>query len=226
MVVQLRLDPGAGAGVLGLWTDRSDPADVAFSGPAADAPGSGDPVVWQVHLPPDEARAWQTLDASQRALEHTRRSLGNLPGRVDGWLADVLLHDRRVDVAFGADAEVTDRDAGAAVEGLGRLVRVGTPTAWVETHIGERLMARSRTTFAGDLTTVVLAAEADALVQHEHSLALAAASRITALQTAAATVRAAVAIAARIGMPGGPLLALPLAWRLLRRTMGPAGGGA
>jgi hypothetical protein len=224
MVVQLRLDPAPGRGLLGLWADDGDRADVAFSGPA-DVGDPGDTVVWQVHLPTHRASAWRMLDDSHRTLERTRRQLTELPELVDGWLEDGPARERRVAVAFGADTDDAEQEVGEAVEGLGRLARVGAPTAWVETHVDERLVARSRTTFAGDLTTVVLTAEADGLVRHERSLALAGESRITALQTTAATVRTAVAIATRLSMPGGPLLALPLAWRLLRRTVGPPGTG-
>jgi hypothetical protein len=227
MVVQLRLDPAPDRGLLGLWADDGDPADVAFSGPA-DVGDPGDTVVWQVHLPTHGASAWRMLDDSRRTLERTRRRLTELPELVDGWLEDGAPREQRVAVAFGADTDDAEQEVEEAVEGLGRLARVGAPTAWVETHVDARLVARSRTTFAGDLTTVVLTAEADGLVRHERSLALAGESRITALQTTAATVRTAVAIAARLSLPGGPLLALPLAWRLLRRNLGtpePGGGG-
>jgi hypothetical protein len=218
MVVRLRLDPTAAAGVLGLWSDQADPADVAFKGPM-DVQSRDAEAVWQVHLPANEASARQLLDQGQRALERTRRQLTGLPAAVEGWLADGGLREQQVEVAFGAQTETAEQDVEDAVEGLGRLVRVGAPIAWVETHVAERLLARSRITFAGDLTTVVVTAEGDALAGHQRSLALAAASRIAALQATAATVRAAVAIAARLSLPGGPLLALPLAWRLFRRDL-------
>jgi hypothetical protein len=225
MAVQLRLDPAPGRGLLGLWADDGDRAHVAFSG-SADVGDPGGTVVWQVHLPTHRASAWRMLDDSHRTLERTRRRLTELPGLVDELLEDGPAREQRAAVAFGADTEGAEQEVGEAVEGLGRLARLGAPTAWVETHLDERLVARSRTTFAGDLTTVVLTAEADGLERHERSLALAGESRITALQTTAATVRTAVAIATRLSMPGGPLLALPLAWRLLRRTAGPPGRAA
>jgi hypothetical protein len=226
MVVRLRLDPTAADGLLGLWSDQADPADIAFTGPT-DVQSRDAETVWQVRLPANETSARQLLDQSQQALERSRQQLTGLPAAVEGWLADGARREARVEVAFSAQTETAEQDLEDAVEGLGHLVRVGAPVAWVETQVAERLLARSRITFAGELTTVVAAAESAALAGHERSLALAAASRIAALQAAAATVRAAVAIATRLSLPGGPLLALPLAWRLLRRDLAPpasAGG--
>jgi hypothetical protein len=220
MVVRLRLDPAAEAGMLGIWSDEADPTDITFSTPT-DVEHRDAEAVWQVHLPAEEASAWRLLDHGQQVLERTRNQVTGLPAAVDGWFSDRTLHDQGVEIAFSVETRTVEQEVEDAVEKIGQLVRVGAPTAWVETHVAEQLLARSRISVAGDLTTVVFAADrGDSLAGHERSLALVTASRIAAVRAAAATVRAAAAIAARLSLPGGPLLALPLAWRLLRH--GPA----
>ena len=222
VVVQLTLDPGAFDRLLGLWADRMVSGDVAFSD--TDLTSTPDEeVVWQVHLPDDAAVASRALTKAQEGLQSTRGRLAGVPDHLAEWLASDArgVHGPEAGVAFDTAATEPSRFVAPAVEGIRRLVRASSPTAWVETRCGERLVARSRTSLSGAVSTVVLADELRWVAQHQQTLLLTTETRITALQTTAVTVRAAVSIAARLGLPGGPLLALPLAWRFIRRFVEP-----
>jgi hypothetical protein len=228
VVVQLTFDPGATDGLLGLWAERTVTGDVSFSAPdlprTSEEEEEEEEVVWQVTLPADRAAASRALTEAYDGLGSTRDRLATVPDQLAWWLAGDArgVHAPDPEVAFDTVATEPGRLLAPAVEGLRRLTRASSPTAWVETTCGERLVARSRTSLSGAVSTVVGSDELRWLAQHQETLLLAAETRITALQTTAVTVRTAVAIAARLGLPGGPLLALPLAWRFIRRFVEPS----
>jgi hypothetical protein len=224
MAMQLRLDPSASEPLLGLWATRTATPEVTFSGTAGRG-ASDDEVVWQVDLPEDAAVAADVLSSARQGLQRSVGRLEIVPDRLAGWLAsaDGNLLDHDAEIAFATDGEQPGRRVAPAVEGLRRLVGASAPTAWVETHCGDRLVARSRTTLSGAVSTVLREGEVRAIAQHQQTLALATATRIAALQTTAETVRTAVAIAARLSVPGGALFALPVAWRFIQRVVGSTG---
>jgi hypothetical protein len=99
----------------------------------------------------------------------------------------------------------------AAIAGLSRML---LHLAWVETHQGGRLLARTVVDWGGDMDTAWgwdIAGEQ--FEYHHRSLALALASRITLLNTLSITSRAAVKLSVLIATPGASLLALPAAWK-------------
>jgi hypothetical protein len=224
MAMQLRLDPSASEPLLGLWATRTVTPEVEFS-TAGRGTSDDEEVVWQVDLPEDAAVAADVLSVAQQGLQRSLGRLEIVPDRRAEWLAsaDGNLPGHDAEVAFATVGEHPGRHLAPAVEGLRRLAGASTPTAWVETRCGDRLVARSRTTLSGAVSTVLREGEVRVIAQHQQTLVLAAATRIAALQTTAETVRTAVAIAARLSVPGGALFALPMAWRFIQRIVGPTG---
>jgi hypothetical protein len=215
MAVHIHLDPASGSSVLELWTQASSASDVAFSEPAG---VTDDEVTWEVTLPADQAVTAAALRSAHADLDATARALEEVRAQVALWGTEPPWGD--TDVAFGADAGTLGGpdDADAAV-GLDRLARAAAPIAWVETRVGGQLVARSRTTLGGATSAVVLDGGLRHLVRHQQALELATRSRLMALETVATVLRATLAVAARLGLPGGPLLTLPLVWRLVRRLV-------
>jgi hypothetical protein len=105
----------------------------------------------------------------------------------------------------------------AALAGLSRML---LHLAWVETHQGGRLLARTVVNWSGDMdTTWDWDVVQEQFEYHHRSLALALASRITLLNTLSITTRAAVKLSVLIATPGASLLALPAAWKYVNQIL-------
>lgn len=113
-----------------------------------------------------------------------------------------------------------DEIAGGFRKFLGDVERVILHYADVETRVGGRLVARTVVGWTGDFTTWWGEAPGPGGAElHGRTVGLALRSRATVLETLLAAIRGAVKIAAMLTMPGGYLLALPLAWNFLRRFL-------
>lgn len=217
MAVQFTLDPAASDRLFGLWADDTTPADVEFTA-AGQAVANSEPT-WRVDLPVEPAAASAILETAQERLDRTRSGLAVAPDRLAEWLErdDTGVAELDARLEYGVLADHRGRQLREAAEVIGLFVRSCAPTAWLETHSGGRVVARSRMALSGSVSTVVVRGNTDGTARHQEALVVTAASRTTAVCAAAVTVHSAVAIAARLSLPGGPLLALPLAWRLLQR---------
>jgi len=103
---------------------------------------------------------------------------------------------------------------------IDRLLRTVSHFAWVETAVGEKLIARTIVGWDGDADTA-WEAESNALEyqDHQRSLSQALASRNIILHAILVTVQSAAKLAALLATPGGVLLALPLAWRFVNQIL-------
>lgn len=102
----------------------------------------------------------------------------------------------------------------------GQVAQACSPTALVETRTGGALVGRSLIELRGDVRTAWRAGRgADDALLHETTVALVQSTRATLLRMVAVTTAGASAIAVRLALPGGPLLALPAAWRFIQRAL-------
>jgi hypothetical protein len=92
--------------------------------------------------------------------------------------------------------------------------------AWVETRIGGQLMARTSVDWNGDMdTTWQIQPNPEQVHQHERTLQLALASRITLLRTFAAVTTNAAKLSMLVAAPGGAILALPASLSLINQII-------
>jgi hypothetical protein len=193
----------AGADLLGVWRVGPPAAGVAFT---AARPTTPEVPLWRIDLPADPVQAAGRLEAGQARLLAASIRLADATARLD-----VELDHTGAGVAFAAEAELA---------GWQRLTSACRPSAWVETRIQGEPAARSLLGLEGALRTVCrpgLGPSGAAL--HRESVRLVVDSRAAFLRVVACVTRGAVAISARLALPGGPVLALPIAWRLVRRVL-------
>ena len=112
-------------------------------------------------------------------------------------------------------------DAGAQVQQvLAGMLQQVLYLAWVETHIGERTLARTVVNWGGDSDSVwnpALLPEEISL--HRRSLGLAVVSRLALLRLVMTITQGAAKISVLIAAPGANLLALPAAWKFVNRLL-------
>jgi hypothetical protein len=112
-------------------------------------------------------------------------------------------------------------EAFRAFEGsMERLIRQVTHFAWVETEVGEVMIARSIVSWNGDANTAWGHGLGGGLYQrHRRSLAQALASRNLLLHALVTTAQSAAKLGVLLATPGGALLALPLAWKFVNQVL-------
>ena len=92
--------------------------------------------------------------------------------------------------------------------------------AWVETKIGERILARTVVNWGGDSDSVWNPALLpDEIRLHRRSLGLAVISRLALLRLIMTVTQGAAKISILIAAPGANLLALPAAWKFVNRVL-------
>jgi hypothetical protein len=234
--------PVGEAPLLGLWAVTATPAPVgvAFSTqPAAppvvwqiDLPASPERAAGRLAAaeaslaayPWALARAQARLDGymAQPARVDVAFSPGSSAGPAEQALNGLLaeLASAPGPVSFGWREAAGDGLAGAAERCeafLNRLAHQLAYYAWVETRQQGRLLAWTAAGWTGDARTTWLAGVGPLHVAlHHRSLALAMDSRLRLLETLAFIGRNAVRLArlpVLLSLPGGALLALPLAWK-------------
>lgn len=103
---------------------------------------------------------------------------------------------------------------------IDRLLRKISHFAWVETEVGEKLIARTIVSWNGDANTAwEIGLRAPEHQGHQRSLSQALASRNIILHAVLVTVQSAAKLAALLATPGGVLLTLPLAWRFVNQIL-------
>ena len=104
--------------------------------------------------------------------------------------------------------------------GWQRLTRGCRPSAWVETRIQGEPVAGSLLGLGGNVRTVCRPGLGPRGVGlHRDGVRLVVGSRAAFLRVVACVTRGAVAISVRLALPGGPVLALPVAWRFVQRVL-------
>lgn len=242
----LRLSDGTptDGDLLGLW--RDDPAAVAFDGQGAQ--------VWRADLPVDTALARNRLVACGARLQRSHAQLSEaaaqlgadmdrhrhgsaetpivpVMGELVVWpqgSGELEAPELSGDLAFtgGGQAAQWWRETSRDLADIaGRVARACSPTLLIETSVGGELVGRSLVGLRGDVRTAWGSGrgQEDALL-HEATVALALSTRATVLRMVAVVARAASAIALRLALPGGPLLALPVAWRSIQRVLNEMNG--
>ncbi len=102
----------------------------------------------------------------------------------------------------------------------GQVAQACHPISLAETHVGGEMIGRSRVGLLGDVRTVLRAGhERHEALLHATTVALVLSTRATLLREVAVVLHGCVEIAARLVLPGGPLLALPAAWRFIQRVL-------
>ncbi len=240
---------GAGAGapdVLGLWALPAD--EVSFAVGAEPAAS-----LWQIDLAGAPEQAAQQLEAGLRqvaaaegALDTARLRLDQLAAANDGvsfavgaetrppeQAALAALEHLRAraagEISFAApgEAAAAEREFAGVLRRLTDAVRY---FAVVETRLGGQLAARTSIAWSADADTFwpasTLAAgplAAGTLALHARSLRLALASRAALLRILLVTAQGAVRLAGTLALPGGALLALPVAWKFINQVLAEAG---
>jgi hypothetical protein len=235
MAPTFELRPGGGD--LGLWQAGRPPAGVRPD-------SEGDTVAWHGDVAAvGDLRALRGhVDAATDALPSASgRLLGTIGEAGSGasfgpagttaapkpaerellaWLDECSTVDGRV--AFGgpeapgwlarAERELADL--------LERLRSWVAPTAVVRSTSGDSAVALTAHGWSGRTVTVAAArASRPELRLHDDLFELVAASRRIVVQIVGLTVEGAVRIGSRLALPGGPLLALPAAWRFVHRVL-------
>lgn len=197
-------EPSAVPELLGLWGE--DAAAVAFDG---QEPGLQ---VWRADLPAGTALAADRLAACSARLQWAHAQLSG-----PAIAAELAAFAEPVEfTAAGWLGDACDDLAGLA----GRVRLACSPTALIETRVGDQLVGRSLVGLRGDVRTVLCArgGQKDALL-HKTTVALMLSTRATLLRMVALITRAAPAIAVRLALPFGPLFALPVAWRAVQAVL-------
>ncbi|MBP7692117.1 MAG: hypothetical protein KA764_09385 [Anaerolineales bacterium] len=243
---------GAGApDVLGLWALPADEVSFAVGAePAAslwqiDLAGAPEQAAQQLEA------GLRQVAAAEGALDTARQRLDQLAAANDGvsfavgaetrppeQAALAALEHLRVraagEISFAApgEAAAAEREFAGVLRRLTDAVRY---FAVVETRLGGQLAARTSIAWSADADTLwpasTLAAgplaagplAAGTLALHARSLRLALASRAALLRILLVTAQGAVRLAGTLALPGGALLALPVAWKFINQVLAEAG---
>jgi hypothetical protein len=233
--------------ITGVWQPVA-PAS-AFSAAGAGM-GRGE-AVWSVGLPADASAAAAALDARAARLDVIGSGLTEASRRLVAFVGEVSagpalgasfvagsgdIPERELAVWLaGARGGVSSARWGGRSDGLGAAAREAraflaqvagswTGFARVETSFGGAACARTRVGWLGDFETVWPAGIGpDRAGMHRTALALALATRTAWLRLAQELVGGGVRLGALIAGPGGWLLAVPAAWRFVRRVLDAAG---
>jgi hypothetical protein len=217
---QLSQEPSttAGADLLGVWRVGPPAPSVAFTASRSTTP---EVPLWRIDLPADPIQAARRLEAGQARLWAASRRLADATARLDA-----ALDRSRPGVTFTAETPIPGASAEAELTGWQRLTSGCRPSAWVETRIQGELAARSLLGLGGDVRTVWRPGLGPRGVGlHQEGVRLVVASRAAFLRVVAVVTRGAVAISVRLALPGGPVLALPVAWRFVQRVLAEADRG-
>ena len=228
-------DEALAPGVLGLW--QAEPAPVSF------ARGAEQPAAlrWQVDLPADRRAAaaavaeqesllrWERLTLAQEA---PRRLQAAAIGRSASFATDLAQPERDLAVWMQAmsggrsffpgeewlkDWQETAQQAQAFVQQVQRSLAY---YAWVETSVeGERVAHTAVQWLGGVATKWQAGQDRQRVALHRRAVALAVDTRTTWVRAFLLAAQGATILAAALGTPGGPLLALPAALKFVRQVL-------
>jgi hypothetical protein len=201
--------------LLGTWRVGPPAPGVAF---AAAGSANLEAPLWRIDLPTDPGRAAGRLEAGHARVRAASDQLADVPA-----LLDAALDRDGAGVAFTAEPPVpgvSEASEAAELVGWERLTSGCRPSAWVETRIQGEPVARSLLGLGGGVHTVCRPGLGRGQARlHGDGVRLVVESRAALLRVVACVTRGAVAISVRLALPGGAVLAIPLAWRFVRRVL-------
>jgi len=226
--------------LMGVWESDEQVGPVSF-----DISGS-QPVnmqIWRANLPPDVNQAHSYLKAGIKQVELSRQILESVPSRLDqlreelgsgtsfgisdrfqpeAELVEFLANSeaRAIGVSFSI-ADQFDFKVGETFTGLlHRLRNSFNKYAWVETRLGERLIARTAVDWSGDFHTAWTGDldQAEAGL-HSRTLRLALKTRDVLARMILIIARATVKISLLLSSPITAPLALPAAYKYVHAIM-------
>jgi len=216
---------------LGIWS--LEPPDAAAFG-LRDA--EGDSLLWRVRLPDSTREADEMLRRSLRTVEEKQKALETLEAAFPRMTPDVQWQpgDRTVEsslwagvlavrsmTTLPADAQTMGGTPAALIERgqqlIGRLRRLLTHLAWVETEQAGAVIGITRVDWRGDFETTWGAEVSDEVrALHLKSVRLALASRLALLRMVTVVIGGALALAVRASVPGGQVLLIPVVYGYVR----------
>jgi hypothetical protein len=229
-------------GLRDVWSACPRPAESFGAGPAAVSVPQ-----WRARYPAAGVEALACVKACESRLESSGIDLERAESRLDSFLrggtpgspSTVGAGGTPEDELAGLLAEVGgqahpavafwpgtsllrrwDAIAAGFRRFLGNLERLVLNYVHVETRVGGRLVARTLVGWTGGFETWWGGDPgAGGAELHGRTVRLALRSRATLLNTFLAAIRGAVKIAAVLALPGGYLLALPIAWNFIRHFL-------
>jgi hypothetical protein len=189
----------AGDDTLGLWQNGG----VDFA-----APGGQEALILAAHLPAD-------FQAAQAELREQARRLRRLQ---DAARQEIQIPAEAISFGlFSGDDQSWQQEAEAFLQ---RAVQVLNPRMQVETRQPDGLVAVTRVSLGGDLSTAWSAGRTPGQRElHQQNLQLALQSRAAWLMLAGHITRAATDLSTRLALPGGFITALPAAWKHFKAIM-------
>lgn len=223
--------------LLGLW--QPEPAPVSFA-PGAEPPAA---LQWQVDVPADPRAATAAVESQAALLRRERQTLAQETMRRFGAVVaggsaaasfDLGLPQPERELAIWLqtvgggqsffpgeawlkDWQETARQAQAFVRQVQRSL---LSYAWVESSVEGRRIARTAVQWLGDVATEWQAGlDRQQAALHRRAVALAVDTRTTWVRAFLLAAEGAGLLAAALGTPGGPLLALPAAVKFVRQVL-------
>jgi hypothetical protein len=202
----------AEADVLGVWRVGPPAPGVAFAAGASAAP---EVPLWRIDLPADPGQAAGRLEAGHARLRAASERLADAATRLEA-----VLDHSGPDLVFTTGTPLPSTDADVELAGWQRLTSACRPSAWVETRIQGEPVAGSLLGLGGNVRTVCRPGLGRGHARlHQDGVRLVVDSRAAFLRVVACVTRGAVAISLRLALPGGAVLALPVAWRTVQRVL-------
>ncbi len=232
--------------LLGVWQTESGAQRDGFSFRAFSTAEAeqDEPIVWSVSLPfaDDTEAAEQLLQTQQYNLHRSQQVTQQAVARLEtipppelsfnvrrdespeARLFAYVYHLQQIDeeqpdVSFGVEGLIQGwEDTAAKFETFfSQTLQLLKPTMQVETRLGEGLMAYSHLHLAGDIETTWQGRSSEKQRHlHQQTVSLASQSRVAVLQLLGQISTGAAVLSARFSLPGGPLMALPAAWRYIQ----------
>jgi hypothetical protein len=204
--------PMAAADLLGVWRVGPPAPSVTFT---ARAPTTPEVPLWRIDLPADPGEAAGRLEAGHARLRAASDRLADAATQLDA-----VLDRAGAGMAFTAEPPIPGTAADAELAGWQRLTSGCRPSAWVETRIQGEPVAGSLLGLGGNVRTVCGPGLDPCHARlHRDGVRLVVDSRAAFLRVVACVTRGAVAISLRLALPGGAVLALPVAWRFVQRVL-------
>jgi hypothetical protein len=202
----------AAGDVLGVWRVGPPAPGVAFTEAASTTP---EVPLWRIDLPADPGQAAWRLEAGHARL---REASDRLVDAATG--LEAALDRAGPDLVFSTGTPLPGTAADAELVGWQRLTSGCRPSAWVETRVKGEPVAGSLLGLGGTVRTVCRPGLGPSQARlHRDGVRLVVDSRVTFLRVVACVTRGAVAISLRLALPGGAVLALPVAWRFVQRLL-------
>ena len=197
---------------------RASAGPLSFAAASEPAPPPAAPR-WQVDLSADLEHAAAELGRGDQRVADLAARLDNARAQLSQAVDHMGARSTGGPLSFGIDPDwsAMANKAEAALEGIWRLVRYPT---WVETRRGGVLLARSAMSWPGNTRSLASPRLTPAVVRiHARSVSLAVRSRNAWARLLLTLMSGSARLAAMASTPAGAAMALPMAWRFIRRVL-------